>query len=67
VPNPNDPQGNPHHSLEVKVHAESGVPATLDVYPIPQPGGVMEVKGWSKEYDPDANKIATKLRDVSHR
>jgi hypothetical protein len=67
VPNPNDPQGNPHHSLEVKVHAEGGGPATPDVYPIPQPRGVMEVKGSSKDYDPDADQIATKLLDVSHR
>ena len=67
VPNPNDPQGNPHHSLEVRVHAEGGGPAAPDFYPIPQPGGVMEVKGWEKNYDPDADKIAAQLRDASHQ
>jgi hypothetical protein len=67
VPNPNDPQGNPHHSLEVRVHTESGGPAVPDFYPIPQPRGVTEVKGWDKDYDPDSDKIAAQLRDVSHR
>jgi hypothetical protein len=66
VPNPNDPQGNPHHSLEVRVHAESGGPAAPDFYPIPQPGGVTEVKGGDKEYDPDSDKIAAQLRNASH-
>ena len=66
-PNPNDPQGNPHHSLEVRVHAESGGPAAPDFYPMPQPGGVTEVKGWDKDYDPDCDKIAAALRDASHR
>jgi hypothetical protein len=70
VPNPNDPQGNPHHSLEVRVHAEDGgveSAAPPDFYPIPQRGGVMEVKGWDKDYDPDADKIAAQLREASHR
>jgi hypothetical protein len=66
VPNPNDPQGNPHHSLEVRVHAEGGVPGAPDFYPIPQPGGVTEVKGGDKEYDPDSDKIAAQLRNASH-
>jgi hypothetical protein len=66
VPNPNDPQGNPHHSLEVRVHAESGGPARPDFYPIPLPG-VTEVRGWDKDHDPDSDKIAAALRDASHR
>lgn len=67
VPNPNDPQGNPHHSLEVRVHAEDSGPTAPDFYPIPQPGGVMEVKSGDKAHDPDADKIAAQLRDASHR
>ena len=67
VPNPNDPQGNPHHSLEVRVHVEGSGPAAPEVYPIPQPGGVMEVKDWDKDHDPDSDKIAAQLRDASHR
>ena len=42
VPNPYDPQGNPHHSLEVTVHSDSEIGATPDVYPIPLAGGVMK-------------------------
>lgn len=69
IPNPNDPQGNPHHKIEVKVHAESGGPTAPDFYPIPEPGGITEVKvkGWDKDYDPVSDKIAAELRDASHR
>src|SRR2546430_9639893 len=35
ISNPHDPQGNPHHSLEVTVHAEGESSPTPDVYPIP--------------------------------
>jgi len=41
VPNPSDPQGNPHHSLEVKVRSD-GDAAPPDVYPIPHPKGVVK-------------------------
>jgi hypothetical protein len=67
VPNPNDPQGNPHHSLEVRVQSEGGGPGSPDVYPTPQSGGVMEVKGRGKDYDRDSDKIAAQLRHASHR
>jgi hypothetical protein len=33
VPNPNDPGGNPHHSLEVTVHSNGGA-ASPDDYPL---------------------------------
>ena len=66
VPNPNDPQGNPHHSLEVRVRPEGEIPATPDVYPIPLTGGVVEVKDWDKDRDPHSDKIAAQLRDAVH-
>lgn len=66
VPNPNDPQGNPHHSLEVTVHAE-GSP-TPDVYPIPLPG---VRKGEAIVHNPEiaqtdcnADKIVEQLQEV---
>jgi len=63
VPNPDDPQGNPHHSLEVKVHAE-GDSATPDVYPIPHPGGVMTADAMVHDtnHDPGVEKIAAQLQ-----
>ena len=68
VPNPDDPQGNPHHSLEVRVHAE-GDSATPDVYPIPQPGGVTKADAMvhDADHDPDVDKIAAQLQEASHR
>ncbi len=66
VPNPNDPTGNPHTSLEVRVHAD-GDPAMPDDYPLPQPGGVVEVKAADQDHDPHSDKIAAQLRDASHR
>jgi hypothetical protein len=63
VPNPNDPQGNPHHSLEVTVNAEGDV-ATPDFYPLPELGGVIKD---GKDYDPDFDQIAAQLRDASSR
>ncbi len=62
VPNPDDPQGNPHHSLEVTVHAEGDL-TTPDVYPLPRLQGVTEVKSGTKETDPDSDKIAAQLRE----
>jgi hypothetical protein len=60
VPNPNDPHGNPHTSLEVRVHAEGDV-ATPDVYPLPQQGGVTEVKAGNMDRDPHSDEIAAQL------
>lgn len=63
VPNPNDPQGNPHTPLEVRVHAEGDV-ATPEVY-----GGVTEVKAGNmdRDRDPHSDEITARLRDASHR
>jgi len=66
VPNPDDPQGNPHHSLEVTVHAEGGL-ASPDVYPLPRLEGVTEVKVSDKDSDPHSDKIAAQLRETVHR
>jgi hypothetical protein len=66
VPNPDDPQGNPHHSLEVTVHGEGDL-ATLDVYPLPRLEGVTEVKMSDKDHDPQSDNIATQLREAAHR
>jgi hypothetical protein len=41
VPNPSDPWGNPHHSLEVKVRTD-GDATPPDVYPILNPKGVVK-------------------------
>lgn len=65
VPNPNDPQGNPHHSLEVTVHAKDDHPASPDIYPISQPEGVIEVEGRDKTTTTAI--IAAQLRHASHR
>lgn len=66
VPNPYDPQGNPHHSLEVTVHPESEIGATPDVYPIPLPGGVTKAEALAhgEDSDPDADKITTQLQEA---
>ena len=60
VPNPNDPRGNPHHSLEVRVRA-SGDTAEPDVYPIPYPKGIVTAG------DPNFDvAIAAKLQKTSN-
>ena len=41
VPNPGDPSGNPHHSLEVTVHADHDV-ASPDAYPLPNLKGIVK-------------------------
>ena len=69
VPNPDDPHGNPHHSLEVTVHAEGESGATPDVYPIPRPGGVKKAEAIGHNADcdhgdPDAEKIADQLQEA---
>ena len=63
VPNPDDPQGNPHHSLEVTVHAE-GDRATPEVYPIPHARGVMKADDMVREpnHEPPVEKIAAELQ-----
>jgi len=57
VPNPNDPGGNPHHSLEVKVR-RIGEGAAPDAYPIRYPKGV--VRAGDEDFDA---AIATKLHN----
>ena len=60
VPNPNDPQGNPHHSLEVTVH-RVGETSTPDLYPLPFPKGVVRAG------DPNFDAVtASKLQNTSH-
>jgi hypothetical protein len=69
VPNPYDPQGNPHHPLEVTVHQESEIGATPDVYPIPLPGGIKraEALAHDEDRDPDADKITVQLQEAWRR
>lgn len=67
VPSPDDQRwGNPHHLLEVTVHAEGESGATPDVY-IPRQGGVMKVEAivHNAYCDRDADKIAEQLRETS--
>ena len=60
VPNPNDPHGNPHHSLEVIVH-RVGESSTPDLYPLPFPKGVVRAG------DPDFDAVtASRLQNSSH-
>ena len=62
VPNPSDPQGNPHHSLEVKVRSD-GDAAPPDVYPIPHPEGVVKAGDHDHAFD---EKIAAQLQTISN-
>jgi hypothetical protein len=41
VPNPSDPGGNPHRSLEVSLHPE-GEAASPEDYPLPYPDGAVK-------------------------
>jgi hypothetical protein len=66
VPNPDDPQGNPHHSLEVGVHGEGDL-ALPEVYPLPRLEGVTEVKVGDKDSDRHSDEIAAQLRETAHR
>jgi hypothetical protein len=63
APNPGDPNGNPHRSLEITVHADNGA-ASPDIYPLPNPKGI--VKHGDKD-DPYFDKIAAHLQKTSHR
>src|SRR5215469_7463167 len=68
VPNPDDSQGNPHHSLEVRVNA-GGDSATPDIYPLPHPGGVMTADAMVHDTNHDTNveKIAVQLQAALNR
>jgi hypothetical protein len=63
VPNPGDPNGNPHHSLEVTVHADNDA-TSPDAYPLPNLKGI--VKHGDKG-DPDFDKIAAQLQKALRR
>jgi len=63
MPNLNDPQGNPHLSLEVKVHTD-GDAASPEVYPLPHPKGI--VKAGDKE-DFQFDNIVAQLQKASRR
>jgi len=62
VPNPSDPQGNPHHSLELKVRSD-GVATPPDIYPIPHPSGVVKASDHDRAFD---EKIAAQLLTISN-
>lgn len=53
VPNPFDPGGNPHHSLEVTVHKD-GEAATPEDYPLQFPDGVVKSGEQGVQFDPGA-------------
>ena len=63
VPNPGDPNGNPHRSLEITVHTDNDA-TSPDTYLLPNPKGI--VKHGDKD-DPGFNKIAAQLQKLSHR
>jgi hypothetical protein len=58
MPNPADPNGNPHRSLEIVVHrtSDDGPP---DIYPLPNPKGLL--KQGDKD-DPHFDEIAAHLQ-----
>jgi len=60
VPNPKDPFGNPHHSLEVRVRNGADA-APPDVYPLAHPAGVVR-SGNRDDFDV---KIAEELRNLN--
>lgn len=66
VPDPDDPQGNSHRSLEVTVHAD-GELATPDVYAFPRLEGVTEVGVGGTGDDAHSDQIAAQLRETTHR
>jgi hypothetical protein len=59
--NPNDPHGNPHHSLEVAIHTV-GDGASPDLYPHPHLKGIVTSGDMD---DRDFEKIAGQLRKAS--
>jgi hypothetical protein len=62
VPNPADPSGNPHHSLEVQVH-QDGDTTVPDDYPLPHARGIIKT-GDSR--DPDFDSIVNQLKAAAH-
>ena len=63
VPNPNDPFGNPHHALRVRVRDDSDVDEP-DVYPLRHSRGIVKS---GDEDDPDFEKIVGLLKGFSQR
>jgi len=63
VPNPDDPYGNPHHSLEVSVHSDREA-ASPEGYPLPNLKGIV---GRGDKEDPDFDKIAAQLQKALGR
>jgi len=63
VSNPDDPQGNPHHSLEVRVQTDPDA-LSPEVYPFPHPKGI--VKAGDKE-DFQFDTIVARLQMAARR
>jgi hypothetical protein len=64
VPDPNDPNGNPHRSLEVRVH-KRGVVASSDVYPLGI--GIVKMKNDGKALNPgevEQRSILNQLKET---
>jgi hypothetical protein len=59
VPDPSDTNGNPHHSLEVTLHA-SGDAASPEVYPLSHPKGIVRA-GDESDFD---NRVAAQLQKL---
>jgi hypothetical protein len=62
VPNPKDPSGNPHRSLEVTVHRQSDS-AEPDAYPLPNRKGIIK---HAEKNDIHFDKFAAELRQAAH-
>jgi hypothetical protein len=68
VPNPSDPQGNPHHSLQVTIHTSDDL-SSPDDYPLYRdPVGVRRASEMTcdADHDPKCYKIMTQLRAAWH-
>jgi hypothetical protein len=63
VPNPADPTGNPHHSLEVHVHND-GDAVSPDMYPLPHGRGIVRTGDGA---DPDFERIVAQLQRAARR
>ena len=63
VPNPDDPSGNPHHSLEVTVHTGNDR-VSPELYPLPNRKGVAT---HGDQTDPKFDKIAAELQRLHSR
>ena len=59
VANPNDREGNPHHSLEVRINAE-GAAAQAEIYP--EARGIAERQD---QNDPHFDEIAAKVQEAA--